>query len=246
MAARQTIVGVNASLAALRARPEAIRRAWVTERSRDQVRELLRELARRKRPYRVTSDAEIAKVSGAAHHEGVCVEAPPPPAWSLPELAKTLAAGDGPARLIYLDGVQNPHNLGAMLRTCAHFGARAVLGVAGDLPRLGGAAMRVAEGGAEHVPVVAARERGESVDDLRRAGCAIIATAADAEDDLFASELPARAVFVLGAERAGVSARVRARADVVVSIPGSGAVDSLNVSAACAVLLAEHGRRHGV
>ncbi len=246
MAARRpTIVGVSACLATLRVRPAAIRRAWVTEAARPAVRELLRELGHRRRPYRVTTDAEIKKVSGVTHHEGVCVEAPPPPAPSGGELLQKLEGERGPARLIYLDGVQNPHNLGAMLRTCAHFGARAVIGAAGELPRLGPAVMRVAEGGAEHVPVVEVRDPIEFLAELRRAGISVVATAADADDGLYASELEARAVFVLGAEREGVSAAIRRCADALVSIPGSGAVDSLNVGTACAVLLAEHTRRHG-
>jgi RNA methyltransferase, TrmH family len=246
MPARPTIVGVNACLAVLRARPGAIRRAWVTEEARPRVRDLTRELARQKRPYRVTTDAEIRKVSGAVHHEGVCVEAPPPPAPTEAELQGELAAERGPARLVYLDGVQNPHNVGAMLRTCAHLGVRALLGAAGELPRLAGAAMRTAEGGAEYVPVVPLERPMDTLARLQRAGFAIVATAADAAHDLYASELSPRAVFVLGAERAGVSEPIRGRADSEVSIPGSGPVDSLNVAAACAVLLADHVRRFGL
>jgi RNA methyltransferase, TrmH family len=243
MAGRPTIVGVSACLAVLRARPQAIQRAWVTEAARPRVRELLRELGKRKRPYRITDDAEIKKVSGAVHHEGVCVEAPPPPAPSEDELVQRLARDRAPARLVYLDGVQNPHNVGAMLRTCAHFGVEAVLGAAGELARRGAAAIRVAEGGAEHVPVLASTRPRELFKALRQVGFSIVTTAAEAPRDLYADDLAPRAIFVLGAEREGVSAPIRELSDRAVSIPGSGVVDSLNVGAACAVVLAEHRRR---
>jgi RNA methyltransferase, TrmH family len=243
LAGRPTIVGVSACLAVLSARPQAIRRAWVTEAARPRVRELLRELGRRRRPYRITDDAEIKRVSGAVHHEGVCVEAPLPPAPSEDELVRSLAADRSTARLVYLDGVQNPHNVGAMLRTCAHFGVRGLLGAAGELPRLGAAAIRVAEGGAEHVPVVPCIRPRAALEGLRRAGFAVLATAAGAPRTLYSDDLAPRAVFVLGAEREGVSAPILDLADRPVSIPGSGVVDSLNVGAACAVVLAEHCRR---
>ncbi len=246
MAKRPTIVGVGACLAVLRARPDAIRRAWITEAAKPQVRELTRALARRRRPYRIVSGAEIEKLSGAMHHEGVCVEAPPPPAPAEEDFARELTAAAGPACAVYLDGVQNPHNLGALLRTCAHFGVRGVLGAAGQVPRLGPAAMRIAEGGAEYVPVIRCARPALRLGELRDAGVSIVAASGDAPQTLYETDLSARAVFVLGSERQGVTPALTTCASATASIPGTGRVDSLNVGVACAVLLGEHARRHGL
>lgn len=235
--------GLHACLALHRARPDDVRRAWVTEEALGAVGEMLRDLARRRRPYRVVGRDELARVAGVQHHEGVCIQATDRPVPSLPELLRSLPAG--PARLVFLDGVRNPHNLGAILRVCAHFGAAAVVGERGVIPAATGAARRVAEGAAEHVPVIGVGDATDALRAMGAAGCVAVATAADAPTDLFAAELPERCVLLLGAERTGLSATLRQAASVELAVAGTGAVESLNVSTACAVLLAEHWRRYG-
>lgn len=231
---------MHACLAVFQARPDDVRRAWVTEEALESVGDLLRELARQRKPYKVVDADELGRVAGVRHHEGVCIQAVEP---EPPTLAGVLAGLSGPARLVFLDGVSNPHNLGAILRVCAHFGAAAVVGARGAIPAPTGAARRVAEGAAEHVPVVAVPDALGALREMSGAGLIPVATAADAPLDLFDAELPERCVFLLGAERTGLSDPLRAAASSLVSIGGTGAVESLNVSTACAVLLAEHWRR---
>lgn len=243
MAEETRTFGVHACLAIHRSRPGDVQRAWVTEETLGTVAEMLRDLARRRRPYRVVGGEELSRVAGVKHHEGVCIQAIERPAPSLEQLLEAL--GGGAARLVFLDGVRNPHNLGAILRVCAHFGAVAALGVRGEIPAPTGAARRVAEGAAEHVPVVVVDDAPAAIARLAAAGIVPIATAADAPGDLFEAELPERCLFLLGAERTGLSEPVRRSAKAAIAIAGTGAVDSLNVSTACAVLLGEHWRRHG-
>jgi TrmH RNA methyltransferase len=241
---RERIYGVQACLAAFRARGKGVRRAWVTEKAAPQVGEMLRALAKRRRPYHVVSEDELGRVSGAVHHEGICIEADQAVAPDLEQVLGSLEARpDTPARLLYLDGISNPHNLGALLRTAAHFGVHAVVGSEGELPAVRGAARRVAEGAAEHVPVVPVPDAAGALDRVQRAGVVPVATVADEGHDLYEAELPARCILLLGAERTGLSAKLQRRAELAVRIPGTGSVQSLNVSAACAVLLAEHYRR---
>jgi TrmH RNA methyltransferase len=108
---------------------------------------------------------------------------------------------------------------------------------------LSGAAARVAEGGAEQVPFVRLGREDNAIAQLHGAGFQLAATIVRGGADLFTAALPQRIVFVIGAEGEGVSPAVAASCDVRVSIPGSGAVESLNVAAATAVLLAEWRRR---
>lgn len=230
--------GRNACLALFAARPDDVRRAFVNERAARAVGELLSELARRRLPYRVVADDELAKVAGSQHHEGICLVARPRPE---PD-ERAVFAARGPACALYLDGVENPHNVGAILRSAAHFGAVALAGARDRLPSPSGATARVAEGGAEHVPVVRFADPIASLRALAER-FTLVATAHDARASLFEAGLPERCVLLLGAEGSGLSRPIRALASRTVAIPGTGAVESLNVASAAAVLLAEHHRR---
>src|SRR5690606_22258788 len=102
--------------------------------------------------YTVVGDEDLQKLSGSAHHEGVVFGVVPQAEANLSEWLRELPAG--PQLAIWLDGVGNPHNLGAILRSAAHFGVAGVL-LPKDAPlALSGAAARVAEGGAERLPMV--------------------------------------------------------------------------------------------
>jgi len=204
---------------------------------------VLRFRAERRLPYHVVSSEELAKVSGVVHHEGVCFEVrllPPP---SFEALRSQLDATEGPVRLLYLDGIDNPHNLGAILRSAAHFGAHALLGAKGRLPRLGPAAVRIAQGGAEVVPIVHVDRPTDVLGTLAGSGFGVVATDVREGPSLWEAPLPPRVVFLLGAERAGLSRSLRRAATSTLTIPGTGGVESLNVATASAVLLAEHTRR---
>lgn len=235
--------GRNACLALFARRPDDVRRAFVNEAVAREVGDVLRELARRRLPYRVVGDEELAKVAGSQHHEGICFIARPLPLPDEATIFGRYRAGDRAARMVYLDGVENPHNIGAILRTAAHFGAAALAGSRDRLPNPSGATARVAEGGAEHVPVLRWADPLASLRSLA-SRFALVATAHDAPKDLYLSDLPKRCVFLMGAEGTGLSAEVRRLATMTVAIPGTGAVESLNVSSAAAILLGEHWRRY--
>lgn len=236
--------GRNACLALFARRPDDVRRVFVSEEVARQIGDVLRELARRRLPYRVVGGEELAKVAGAQHHEGICVLARALPTPDEEAVFSPYRAGDRAGRMIYLDGVENPHNVGAILRTAAHFGCVALAGARDRLPTPTGATARVAEGGAEHVPVLRWSDPLASLRALS-SRFTLVATAHDAPDGLYLAELPKRCVFLLGAEGTGLSPTVRALASRTISIRGTGAVESLNVSSAAAILLGEHWRRFG-
>jgi TrmH RNA methyltransferase len=145
----------------------------------------------------------------------------------------------GPRCALWLDGVGNPHNLGAILRSAAHFGVSALLLPKHSPLALSGAAARVAEGGAEAVSFVRLGREDNAIAQLHGAGFALAATVVRGGQDLFSARLPERLVYVLGAEGEGMDTALAATCDLRLSIPGSGAVESLNVAAATAVLLAQ-------
>ena len=234
--------GLNACLAAFARRPQDLRKAWLLESRLPAFKPLLAWCVRQRIGYRVVDVDELARVSGSAHHEGVCLAMAP-----LSE--QTLAAGigsltPGPALLAVLEGVGNPHNLGALLRSGAHFGLAGVVLGMNDPLTLSGAAARVAEGGAEAVPLLRARSGEDVAAMLRAAGFALAATVPRAGTSLFAAALPARTALIFGAEGSGLSAALVAAADLRLTIPGSGAVESLNIASSAAVCFAEWRRQH--
>jgi TrmH RNA methyltransferase len=248
MAARdeQRVTGENACRAVFARRPDDVLRCFLLESRVGAFRSELRALAERRRPYRIVPREELDRLAGGVHHEGVCLFTRRRPDVDVRELERRARDAKGTARMLYLDGVENPHNLGAILRSAAHFGALALLGPSDATPELGAAAARVAEGGAEHVPVVRLDAPEATLGRLAALGFALVGADASAKRSLYEVDLPAKAVLLLGAERSGLSKGVRSLCTTLVRIPGTGAVESLNVSTAAAVLLAEHARRHPV
>ena len=238
----ETYHGARACQALFASRPGDMIRVYVATQQRRQWAALLEHCAKARLGFRVVPGDNLARVSGSTHHEGIAILARGYRRWDAAELEAAVAAGGIAGPLLYLDGVGNPHNFGAMLRTAAHFGCGAVLGRRGDLPPLSPAAVRVAEGAAEHVPVCDLDDPVAALARLKAAGFAIVTTSSRGGEPLFARGLAGPVVIVLGSEGEGVSRPFVAAADRCVRIPGSGSVESLNVSVACGVLLAEAWR----
>lgn len=237
------IYGMNACQAAFKNRPESIRKLWLLESRIPKFTALLAFCVKNKIGYNVVENEDLEKLTGSAHHEGACLALLPQA--ELPLSTWLMSVPAGPCLAIWLDGVGNPHNLGAIMRSAAHFGVNAIL-----LPKESGlansgAAARVAEGGAEYVPLVRLGRNENAIAQLKSAGFELVTTVVRGGGNLFKTSLPKRCVLVMGAEQIGVDAELVSASALKVEIPGSGKVDSLNVSAATAVLLAEWRRQTG-
>ena len=237
------LYGLNAIRAVFARRPGAIRKLYLAEARIPQLQPLLKWCVANHVGYRVVEEGDLQKLAASSHHEGVVADVLREEPAALTTWLRELP--DGPLCALWLDGVGNPHNLGAILRASAHFGVRAILLPKHSTLALSGAAARVAEGGAEAVPFVRLGRDDNAMAQLRGAGFTLAATVVRGGVDLFRAALPQRLVYVLGAETAGMDAQLAAACDLQLSIPGSGTVESLNVAAATAVLLAEWARpRH--
>jgi TrmH RNA methyltransferase len=150
-------------------------------------------------------------------------------------LAEALGRARGVAAA--LDRVRNPYNVGAVLRSAAFFGLDAVLlGAPAPHPGLAPTAVRVAEGGAEHVLLARTTDLAGTLARLRAAGVRVVGSDAHARAPAAASVFAPPCIVVVGNEREGLGERVRAQCDALVAIAGSGAMDSLNVAVAAGVL----------
>lgn len=231
------LYGLNAIQAVFARRPAAIRKLYLAEHRIPQLQPLLKWCVANRVGYRVVEQDDLQKLAASAHHEGVVADVLREEPLSMASWLRELPFG--PCCALWLDGVGNPHNLGAILRSAAHFGAVAALLPKQSTLALSGAAARVAEGGAEMVPFVRLGREDNAIAQLRGAGFSIVATVVRGGGDLFATKLPERTIFVLGAEGEGMDTELAKACDLRLSIPGSGAVESLNVAAATSVLLAE-------
>jgi len=237
------LYGINACLAAFARRPGQLRKVYLLESRIAELKPVLAWCVKHRLGYRVVESADLDKLTGSRHHEGICFEMLRPPALSLEGLLAAQPRAPAPSLLIWLDGVGNPHNLGALLRSAAHFGVAGVIVPATSSLDLSGAAARVAEGGAEVVPLVRIEDDMLAFASLRAAGYRITATLPRGGEDLYATRLEPRKVLVFGAEGEGMSKSLVEAADHKVSIPGSGIVESLNISVSAAVVLGEYWRQ---
>lgn len=234
------VYGENACHALFQSRPEAIVRAWFVQEVTPRFRETLRWLAANRKAYHVVEDAEITKASGTEHHGGVCFLIKKRMGMAVAEWLKQANTKDC---VLALEDVSNPHNLGAIMRSCAHFGVRGLL--VNDASLLeSGAAVRTAEGGAEHVQAISGTTFSEGLEAFRKAGYTIVTTSSHQGTPLAQASLPEKMVLVLGQEREGLSDSAFQQGDMSLSIGGTGNVESLNVSVATGVLLAEWWRQN--
>ena len=239
------LYGLNACLAAFAKRPGALRKVYLTEARIATLKPVLAWCVKHRIGYRVVEDADLDRLASSRHHEGVCFDLQRAPAPEFAGLLPALPPPPAPSLLLWLDGVGTPHNLGALLRSAAHFGAHGVIVPRAGGLELSGAAARVAEGAAEVVPLIQAASAADALDALRARGYRFAATVPRDGVPLYATELPARLVLAFGAEGEGMSDAMIGGADLRLTIPGSGAIESLNVAASVAVVLGEYWRQHG-
>jgi TrmH RNA methyltransferase len=236
------IYGRNACLAAFARRPDDVRKVYLTEARIADFKAVLAWCVKRRLGYRVVENDDLDRLTETQHHEGVCFEVRRRAALPVAELLRACPA-QKPALLVWLDGVGNPHNVGAILRSAANFGVAGMI-LPARAPDLPGATLRVAEGGAESVRLAHARAGEDVAAALRGAGFRIVATVPRDGAPLYKNPLPQRLALVLGAEGEGMSKELIAAADMRLTVPGTGAVESLNVAASAAVLFAEFWRQH--
>jgi TrmH RNA methyltransferase len=236
------IYGRRAVQAVWERRPSAIIRAYATAERVSWLGDMLKWCAAQRKAYHMVSAAELEKISHSSHHEGVAVLVQIKPEIDEAQLIKICRTS--PSALLYLDGVSNPHNLGAIARSMAHFGSTCMLGAAGELPALSASWARVSEGGSEFVEVHRSSDSLALLGKLKKDGYTTFALSSKGKASLYEAKLPERSIFLLGHEIHGLSPTMLQQADATLGIPGSGNMSSLNVSVASALCLSEWYRRH--
>jgi 23S rRNA (guanosine2251-2'-O)-methyltransferase len=188
--------------------------------------------------------ADETRLWGLAHterHQGVVALAADMPLAQ--NLAELLDGVQGPALLLVLDGVTDPHNLGACLRVADAAGAHAVIAPRDRAVGLNATAAKVASGAADTVPYITVTNLARALRELKDAGVWVVGTAGDAPTGLYATKLDGPVALVMGAEGEGMRRLTRDTCDEVMHIPMAGTVESLNVSVASGICLFEAVRQ---
>ncbi len=191
-------------------------------------------------PVRFVSRAEVDRAAGQGTHQGVVLIAGAKRYSSLEDVIKAAAS---PGLLVVLDGVQDPRNLGAVLRSAAAAGADGVIVPERRAAGITPAAEKAAAGAVEHVAVARVTNITRALDDLKDAGYWMVGLDSSAEKAYHAIDLTGPVALVLGGEEKGLREQVRKRCDFLVSIPVAGGVESLNVSVAAGIALYEVRRQ---
>lgn len=229
------IYGINPVLEALRA--NRVRRLRIAARADKRIDDLLA-VGRQKGVLVERVDAQaLERAARGGSHQGVVAELVPPRDYSIAELVA--AAAPDPPLLVVLDGVEDPHNVGAVLRAVDAVGCHGVVRQARHAAALDGAAMKASAGAAAHVRVATVVNIARAIEELKESGVWTIGLAGEATDPYYEVDFTVPSAIVLGAEGTGLRRLVRDRCDRLVSIPMRGAVGSLNVSVAAGVTLFE-------
>jgi 23S rRNA (guanosine2251-2'-O)-methyltransferase len=244
----ELIFGLHAVMAALKYEPERLRVIWVDHNRRDaRLRLLLEEAGRQGIAIHWESRETLDRMSGGSHHQGVVVRCVTSKVTrGEKDLHGLLASAEGPALLLVLDGVQDPHNLGACLRCADAAGVHAVLAPADRAVGLNATVRKVACGAAETVPFIQVTNLARALRHLQEWGLWVIGATAEAEKTLYEVDLSGPLALVLGSEEKGLRRLTREVCDSLARIPMTGRGESLNVSVAAGIFLFEAVRQRKV
>jgi len=240
----RALYGFHAVLARLRSNPESVVEIFVDEKRGDaRIREVVAVAERLGVRLMQVPVKRLDGFYGGGRHQGVvAIVVDRVSRESLEDLLERLTR---PPLLLVLDGVTDPHNLGACLRVADAAGANAVIAPRDRAAGINATVSKVASGAAETVPYFTVTNLARTLSELKERDIWIVGTDSQAQSDLYAAELPLPVAWVMGAEGEGMRRLTRERCDLLVRIPMQGKVQSLNVSVASGLCLFESVRRRG-
>lgn len=236
------IFGFHAVTARVRHEASSVEEIYIDAGRHDRrMKDLLQTLEIAKVRVIAVDDQRLNGMVGTRRHQGVVAKVGELSlARNLDEL---LDAIEGPPLLLVLDGITDPHNLGACLRVADGAGAHAVIAPKDRAVGLNATAMKVASGAADNVPYITVTNLARTMRDLKERDIWLIGTTDDVEKNLYEAEYSGPCAIVMGSEGEGMRRLTRENCDVLVSVPMFGAVESLNVSVATGVCLYEAARQ---
>ena len=246
MSEKSLIFGLHAVQAVLSNHPQRVLRLLVLKERHDAKMQALLELAQTHHiAVEMAPRHELDRVAHQENHQGLIAFCKPANHYSENDLDGLLDAVSGPVLLLVLDGIQDPHNLGACLRSADAAGVHAVIAPKDKSVGMTPTVMKVASGAAETVPFIQVTNLARTLRSLQERNIWIFGAAAEADKTLFQADLKGSIALVLGAEGNGLRRLTREHCDMLLNIPMHGSVSSLNVSVATGIFLFEAVRQRG-
>lgn len=238
--AKSTIYGIHAVETALRNDADNLGQIWLDKRSRNDRLKKLEKLAADSGLHIIPSDPDrLDKMAGHNRHQGVVADYYKLKSYTENDLYDLLDELTETPFLLVLDGVTDPHNLGACLRTAEGAGVHAVIAPKDNAASITPTVRKVASGAAEVVPFIPVTNLARTLDTLKERGIWLTGTSDKATQSIYQADMKGPMALVMGAEGAGIRRLTEERCDFLVSIPMKGQVSSLNVSVATGVCLYE-------
>ena len=242
--ASQWIAGINAVASALEHDADNVREVLVEAGGRNtRLTDIETQARRLGIDVRRVAQQALEGVAGGLRHQGVVARYQAAKTWDEQELAGLVEQAEGRALVLVLDGVQDPHNLGACLRSAAAAGATAVVIPRDKAVQVNATVRKTSAGAADRIPVVAATNLSRCLRDLQKQGVWIYGLAGETDASLYGIDLKGNVALVLGSEGEGLRRLTRENCDALVRIPMPGEMESLNVSVATGIALFEAVRQ---
>ena len=242
---QETVFGLHAVQSLLRTAPQRVQKLYVLRGRGDQRLQSLLDIAEQHAVPVDALDRKRLDELCEGNHQGIIALTTPSKAHDEAFLYDMLADLNEAPLLLVLDGVTDPHNLGACLRTADAAGVHAVIVPKDNSAGLNETVRKVACGAAETVPLIAVTNLARTLKKLQADGLWLYGTAGEAEQTIYQTEMKGPLVLIMGAEGSGMRRLTREHCDYLVKIPMAGSVSSLNVSVATGVALFEVVRQRG-
>ncbi len=231
------ITGISACLMVFEKRPQDVVKIFLTDENVKIFSDILKHFAAEKKSYHIISKEELERISCAVHHEGVCFYVKKPRIESFSDFFNK--SKDKKTCIVALENVDNPHNVGAIMRVCANFGVSAILMKKADNFQ-NAAVFRTSEGGAEWVQLLDCSDFRRAVMLFKNKGFKVFTTSSHTGRSPYKAKFTDKTMFVFGSEKNGISKDLLDKGDSILSIAGTGHVESLNVTCAASILLSAY------
>jgi len=240
----ELIYGFHAVDAVMMTQLQLVEHLYLQENRQDErVASLIQRAEDNKVPLSYKSRKQLDNLLGATHHQGIVAECKQLPSYNEADLTALLDAQSEPALLLILDGVQDPHNLGACLRSANAMGVSAVIAPKNRAVNITPTVRKVACGAASLTPFIPVTNLARTMRSLKEQGVWLVGMDASVDTDLAQIDLTGSVAIVLGSEGSGMRRLTRDQCDFLAKIPMPGAMESLNVSVATGVCLYEGVRQ---
>lgn len=241
----EILYGINPVREALRGNRRAFELFVQTSGSDQRIAKLAALAEEKGVPVRRRERPDLERLAGNSHHQGVVLRVAP---FAYTDLHDFLAgrAGDEPLFLLMLDGIQDPHNLGALIRSAACAGAQAVIIPKDRACGITSVVEKASAGAVETLPVIQVTNLAQALEQLKQAGCWSYGLAGEGGSTIYQTDLRGNLVLVIGNEGEGMRPLVRKQCDGLLAIPQYGGVSSLNASVAGGIVLFEAARQRSI